>query len=307
MNDIALDRIVMAKNELSRDIGWLKMDIERLSQEVASLKRNIGIQKIRSLKEMIQRRGLKICKENATEMTLIPKDIPQNLKNAFYEMLKKYSFRLFLRDMIQKGNSFEVESLTRYCCTKSAKKYLDFLEELGVIQVYEGDKYMLAINPVHSFGPTLEWYVSEIFKREFLCPALYGVNFKDTSAGGDYDVLAQWEQYLIYVEVKSSPPKGIEINEITAFVNRTKDLMPHIAVFLVDTELRMKDKIVALFEEEMKNRYGNEAERTYPVQRLVNELFHINNSLYIINSRKSLALNLLTCIRHHLNSQSMRL
>ena len=297
----------MEKNVLSMEIEKLKKDMNGLYKEVARLKLSLERQMIDSLKEMIQRRGLRIFRENPTEMLLISQDTEEYLQDIFYEMLKKYSFRLFLRDIIKERDSFRVESLTRYCCTDVAEKYLKFLKDLGVVQHLGHSAYRLISGHIHSFGPTLEWFVAEIFKREFLSPAIYGVNFKDTSVGGDYDVLAAWEQHLVYVEVKSSPPKGIEMNEVKAFFRRTRDLSPHIAIFLVDTELRMKDKVVVMFEQELTNRYGSKSVQHYPVQRLVDELFHINNSVFVINSRKNIVSNLLTCIKHHLYSQSMRL
>ena len=74
-----------------------------------------------------------------------------------------------------------------------------------------------------------------------------------SQAGGDYDVLSWVERNLLYLEVKSSPPKHIEGIEIGAFLDRIEALMPNFAILLVDTELRMKDKLVPLFEERARD------------------------------------------------------
>ena len=70
--------------------------------------------------------------------------------------------------------------------------------------------------------------------------------------GGDYDLIAKVDGSILYMEIKSSPPKQIYQNEISAFFDRVADLSPEISIFFVDTELRMKDKIVLMFEEELK-------------------------------------------------------
>jgi len=88
--------------------------------------------------------------------------------------------------------------------------------------------------------------------------------------------------------VKSSPPKQIYNSEIAAFLDRTFDLSPEIAVFFMDTELRMKDKIVPMFEEELKKRFPAPP----PVTRIEKELFQICDKTFIINSKDSIAGNI---------------
>ena len=94
------------------------------------------------------------------------------------------------------------------------------------------------------------------------------------------------------MEIKSSPPKQIYDKEITAFLNRVDDLMPEVSIFFVDTELRMKDKIVPMFEAELKRRYKKMA----GVERITKELFHINKKIFIINSKESISANIGTVL-----------
>jgi hypothetical protein len=67
-------------------------------------------------------------------------------------------------------------------------------------------------------------------------------------------VAAQIEHELVYVEVKSSPPKHIDQRDVASFFERIADVVPHAAVFFVDTELRMTDKIASLFAAELRVR-----------------------------------------------------
>ena len=127
-----------------------------------------------------------------------------------------------------------------------------------------------------------------MFKREFGSEAVWGVKFKRPGVGGDYDVIAKLDGALFYVEVKSSPPKQIYDSEVAAFLDRVADLSPEVAVFFMDTELRMKDKIVPLFEQELGRRHPEPP----AVIRMERELFHVGNSMFIVNAKESIVGNI---------------
>ncbi len=59
------------------------------------------------------------------------------------------------------------------------------------------------------------------------------------------------------------------------------------AVFLMDTELRMKDKIVPMFEKELALRFAVPPQ----VLRMERELFQINDRIFIINAKESILQN----------------
>lgn len=217
-------------------------------------------------------------------------------------MMKRYSFRLVIRDMIKFHEGFSIENLTHYCSAKVVREYCDFLLGIGVIKKEGRERYRTVVSPLYSFGPTLEWFIAEMFREEFLSPALYNVSIKKTRSGGDYDVIASWNQRLVYVEVKSSPPRGIESGEVSTFFSRVEDLLPDIAILFNDTQLRMKDKLVVMVEEELRQRYGKESDTLYPVERLIEELFHVRHRLYIVNSKKEVVENFRICLRDYLRS-----
>ncbi len=176
------------------------------------------------------------------------------------------------------------------------RSYLNALADIGIVSLIPGG-YAL-VKRVPSFGPTLEWYVSEIFRREFLAPALFNVRLQNTRFGGDYDVVSTIAGRLVYVEVKSSPPRGVEHQAVNAFLGRVGDLEPHVSILFVDTELRMKDKLVPLLAEglALEGKTGPQWE----VSRLVDEIFHVRHAIYLINSRKGVYSNLRTCFRDFL-------
>jgi hypothetical protein len=118
-------------------------------------------------------------------------------------------------------------------------------------------------------------------EKEFCFESICG-KFKRPCIGGDYDVLGRFNGAVLYIEVKSSPPKQIYAAEISAFFDRVLDLFPEIAVFFMDTELRMKDKIVPMFEEVLAKKNALPP----AVTRMEKELFQIESRIFIINARR---------------------
>lgn len=289
----------MEPKEILREIRSLKRKVEQLSNEI-ELIQSASLVSSSTVEGMLKMRGIRIFRKNPADRLFFPSDVSGPSKTRFYEMMKKYSFRLTLRDMIKSQNEFRIQDLTHYCSPKVAKGYCDLLCEMGIILKHGRERYRTRVSPLYSFGPTLEWYISEMFKREFVSPAIYGVSLKKTRSGGDYDVMASWNQRLVYVEVKSSPPKGVEQGEISTFFSRLEDLVPEAAILFNDTQLRMKDKLVVMFEEELSRRYGKDSKELYPVQRLLEELFHIGHRIFIVNSKKDVAENFGICLRDYL-------
>ncbi len=252
------------------------------------------------LEQAIRVRGLEVQHADQGDQLLTKGlDTPAQV-DRLYQLLHRYSFRLFLRDLLENQPNVSFESLTRYCSPSTARRYLNPLEKYQIVRRSGPDEYQFLLEVVPNFGETLEWYLAEIFKRELTIPASFRVVLKNGLVGGDYDVLALAANHLIYVEVKSSPPKAVDNQQVKNFLSRLRDLLPDLAFFFEDTHLRMKDKIVHLFEEELARRYGWLASEKFPVVRLKDELFHINHRIYIINSKRGILNNILSCFRDHL-------
>ena len=265
---------------MSDEVTLLKSEIKRLRKNFAKI--------THSLDMMLKRRGFTIYKKEPSDDLLVPY---KKYAAAFYKKLKKYSFRLFLRDVIKHQNSFSLEKVIKYSTKEVTAQYLDFLLRINIVEL-SGKDYRLRKRPVKSFGETLEWYVARIIKNDFQAETTWGVKFRRPKVGGDYDVIAKIDSSLLYVEVKSSPPKQIYDRGITFFFNRVEDLSPDISIFFVDTELRMKDKIVPMFEEELRKRY----KKPVAVERIVRELFHINRKIFIINAKGGISSNIETVL-----------
>ncbi len=258
------------------DIADLKQEIKRLRKLVA--------QGAPGLESLLKQRGFRIYKKEPEDDLVLPE---LGAIEEFFRRMKKYSFRLFLRDVIKFQDGFTIEQLAKYATPEVTKEYTDFLRTHGLVEQI-GEGFRLKRRPVRSFGTTLEWFLAEVFKREFLTEALWGVKFRKIESGGDYDLIAKINGSILYMEAKSSPPKQVYDREIAAFLNRIEDLHPALAIFFMDTELRMKDKIVPFFEEEMKQRNKEPSH----VVRMEKELFHIADRIFIINAAGSIVANI---------------
>lgn len=258
------------------ELTSLRAEVKRLRRELNKQSRGIDV--------LLRRRGFTVYKKERAGDLLVPS---KKYLAGYYAMLHKYSFRLFLRDVILHGERFTLEDVTRYATPTVSATYLEYLLSVKIIKKH-AKHYALAKGPITSFGVTLEWYIAELFKREFGAEVVWGVKFKRPMVGGDYDVIAKFEGSLLYIEVKSSPPKQIYDSEVAAFLDRVSDLAPAIAIFFMDTELRMKDKLAPLFEQELKKRFDDPPK----VLRMERELFQISDRIFIVNAKESIIQNM---------------
>lgn len=242
---------------------------------------------------MLNRRGFEVLLKNPVQYLFFPPGLGEAFEEELYRMLKKYSFRIFIRDVIKNRKAFRAEHLLKYSTRQWVDEYLEFLCKRGVIEEAGQGDYRLKATAVFSFGDTLEWFVAKVFEKEFASAALWGVRLKGAGFGGDYDVVASVEGRLAYVEVKSSPPKNIEETEISAFMKRTEALRPSFAVFLEDTRLRLGDKIVPFFESALKGKGRS-------VERVEEGVYSMADKVFIISSKPDIVTNLALCVRRHL-------
>jgi len=270
--------------------------LNRLKVEVHALRRQLNQHVDEALGHALRRRGLTI-KKALHGGCIIPRGAVA--REEYYQLLGHYSFRLFLRDVIKHRQRFVVADLLRYCSEPTARRYLRWLVERRLAR-RTGAHYRLAVAAV-SFGPTLEWFVATVLQREYGIISAWSLRLGATDTGGDYDVIGFQEGTCIYIETKSSPPRNIDAGQVRAFFDRLETLRPQVAIFLNDTQLRMADKIVPLFADELHRRLGTGA-RAAPrscVKRLRGELFTVGDGLFIANADPDLAGNIGACLAHY--------
>jgi len=184
----------------------LENEIKRLRKKITTL--------APSLETMLKLRGFRIYKKGPSDDIVLPL---KKYLDSYFEQLKRYSFRLFLRDVIKHQDFFTPETVTRYATKEVTLQYIDYLLKTGIIEP-SGGGYRAKKRPVKSFGETLEWFTARLIQKEFEAETVWGVKFKRPEVGGDYDLIAKIESSILYMEIKSSPPKQIYDKEITAFM-----------------------------------------------------------------------------------------
>jgi hypothetical protein len=275
--------------------------LNRLARQVRALRDQRSAETTTALQHALRRRGL-VWKKVLHEGCLLPRTTRG--QDEWYRLLRHYSFRLFLRDVIKHRERFGVAELQRYCSAATARRYLQWLVTRRLV-ARAGRQFRLAVETA-SFGPTLEWFVAAVLQREYGIPSAWNVRLDAARGGGDYDVIGFQDGVCVYIETKSSPPRNIESRQIQAFLDRLETLRPQVAVFLNDTQLRMGDKIAVLFTTELRRRLGGRARR-FPVERLSGELFVIGEHLFIANSDPDLAGNLGLCLARYFRGRGFHM
>lgn len=240
-------------------------------------------------------RGLSLVEWGNEGHTLLPYLKGPREREAFYGLLRSYAFRLFLRDILALRDRFLPERLGPFFTPESVETMADQVERLGLIRLGKGGRIRFLAEGATDFGDTYEWFVAETLRREFAADALWGVKLSGLPCGGDFDILALTSGRLLYLETKTSPPKHIELSDVCAFLDRVGTLSPDFAAILVDTHLRMKDKLVPLLSEALRMSGEEECGMT----RIERETFSWDGRIFVTNAKRDVGANLAVCLRSY--------
>ena len=282
---------------MNTEIKKLKIEIEDLRLQIEEIKKSLKNITI-SVENVLKRRGFNFFNSCPTGELLIPQVSDSEILEKFYKYFKKYSFRLFLKDVIKNKEKIKLEELVHFCSIGTAKKYLNFLDKAEMIEKLKGNTFRLKNRNINTFGVTLEWFVTQVFGREFNSPADWRVKMLNLESGGDFDVIAVLERMMVFVEVKSSPPKHIHQNVVSEFFLRINDLNPDISIFFVDTHLRLKDKINVMFGYEL-----NSMNCKYEIKNFFGKIYSINNNIFIVNSKPDIITNFRECLKYYFRNR----
>lgn len=228
---------------------------------------------------MLVRRGLH--PRPATPDLPFPPDLSDAQADRIADRLSHYAFRLFLRGAILAGGPFRPADTTRYVGAAEAGRMAAELVRLGLAERAARGRFRL-LRPAANFGGTLEWWVGRELARRLAAEVVTGIRSGSPGVGGNLDVVAALEGKLVYLELKSSPPKHVSHEELRAFVARVRALRPDLAVLVVDTALRLGDKVLPDLVRLLPG--------VAPV-RLLRENFRVAPHLYAVNARQDLIEN----------------
>lgn len=233
---------------------------------------------------MLRRRGLD-PRPSRPDLPFDP-SAPPALAAAIAERLGHYAFRLFLRGAILRPRGFVPAQATRYVSAPQARALAEVCVGLGLAVPLPRGRYRL-VRPARSFGGVLEWWLARELSQRLGLEVATGVRTGARGVGGDLDVVAAGEGKLVYVEAKSSPPKHLGAAEVRAFLRRVEAVRPDLALFVVDTALRLSDKVVPMFVEALRRAGATPPEP----RRVVRETWALGPHLYLVNAREDLVDN----------------
>jgi hypothetical protein len=229
-----------------------------------------------------------------------PPDFDEPHQERLARRLDHYAFRLFLRGAIQRAGGFRPAETTRYVEGPAARDMAEHLVALGLAERVGRSRYRL-LHPPRSFGGTLEWYLARELAARLGFDAATGLRFGAPGVGGDLDVVAAAEGRLLYLEAKSSPPRQISEEEVRAFFDRLEVLRPDLALFVVDTALRLGDKVVPMLATELARRAGRGA----APRRIVREVWGLTPRLFAVGAKGQLSANLAAAVTEGLRGLAL--
>lgn len=229
-----------------------------------------------------------------------PGPFPGPALDQYVDYFRKTSFRKMIRLLLRGGRPYVEIGDLEQASGSSTTEYLEFLERLLLI-AREGSMVRLK-RDIQDLGPSLEHYVAELCVRELRGSADWGVLLQNLPrSGGDYDVLAWLEPSLMYVECKTARPGNIEERELREFLQRTVELAPDLAIFLIDTDENLdgfvENRINSLLGQAIDVRgIANQPLRSHPDYPGIYFGF---SRIYVTNSKKTILKQLQKCLQHY--------
>lgn len=212
--------------------------------------------------------------------------LPEDALVAIAARLHHYAFRLFLRGAILAPAGFLPTEATRYLAAEPARAMAEDLVTLGLAERRGGGRYRL-LTRARSFGGTLEWWMARELGARLGLAVATGVRTGARGVGGDLDMVATAEGKLIYVELKSAPPKHLTDAEIGAFLRRVRAVRPDVTLFAMDTALRLGDRVLPMFEGAL----SQDRDTPPAPRRLVHDTWSLTPHVYVVSAKESLVEN----------------
>jgi len=229
---------------------------------------------------LLKERGLNVA--YSEEMKLV---LPKNniYFDEYFELLGSYYFRRILSDIIKKKEFNEdfVYKLEEKWGEKAVKKYLPYILKYEII-TKQNNKYISNYYDIDNFGDTLEWYIVKILLKEFSTPSISNVRIKGLSIGGDFDIFFLLLGKISYLEIKSSPPNNISIEEIENFIKRVDIINPYVSILFIDTTLNIKRNIIDNMKFLLKR-----VNREFYEKNIRNGFYKVSKGIYVFNSKRS--------------------
>lgn len=182
------------------------------------------------LARLLRQRGHDIVSEGYSKDILVPRAnedsaVMQGFEDILYNLMRRETFRKSFRNWAY-GN-------------KVSDEYLELIKSYITLGT-AFDKDFIDIESsanmkIQKYSHTFEWYVSQIFLREFGARAAgFNIRLKDADPDDDFDCIALVDNGLVFVECKTG--KAALYSEIEKFVRRDGELAATHSFFIFDRD-----------------------------------------------------------------------
>ncbi len=262
------------------------------------------------LETTLRRRGHLPIERGIITDTLVPFEAGYNElpwdRQRYLDLFGKASFRKVVRKLIAGRNQPVPIAQLQAIAGIAAEDYINLLGLLGVAERLT-DSVRLSSH-VDNIGPTLEWYVAQICRRELHGSAEWSVKLEGLPTGGDYDVLAWLDPLLMYVETKSAAPAEVTESQLKNFLQRTEELAPDLAVLLVDTSddlADLRERLLQAMLPVMRKASRIEDPNLRPDRPFIRSqedfpgISFGYRRIYVTNSKPAILTQLRRCLQHY--------
>ena len=126
MLNVSCENMEQTLQHILRELQTLRAELQEVKQ---------GIRPNQQLVEaMLRRRGFCTLKHPLRHHLVLPLDCSKETANEFYHLMQKYSFRIFLRDLIAYSHTPNPDLLTRYCSAQTVQHYLAILLQHHILR-----------------------------------------------------------------------------------------------------------------------------------------------------------------------------
>jgi hypothetical protein len=177
-------------------------------------------------------------------------------------------------------------------CRMELETALLFAEKQGFVVAQPGSTWWSrgpALRQIRNLGPTFEWLVLELLRRDHSALARRGVVLQELQAHslGDLDILAFFPTgYALTIECKSSP-SGITDAHLARFLRRAQQFPADVALLLFDDDdpQRLHNRLLQLNRTQGPTR----PLRGFPCPQGNSQLYAIPPNLYLANTMGGVA------------------
>lgn len=182
------------------------------------------------LEGLLRQRGHAVTQLGRDRDLLLPfheiTSIRSSFKEILYKLLRKDNFRKALRNWAYGGPVVEGRT------TKLIDSYTGLCDAFGLDIKDDETRRRL-------YASTFEWFVSELFRREFSARATgFRIRLKDADPDDEFDCVALLDRGLVYAECKTGAGELYE--DVRKFIRRDAEVNAEYSFFLYDRDYTFK-------------------------------------------------------------------